>query len=144
MGERLAATVLAFVVAACGAPAGQMHELTLRTPDGQYPLRVRFGDTSRSVVTIQGTERLDHAASNDPAVSGVPGAPDAFVLSWIGGMCDSDALINFWPEEGGFGLQLHTNTKPGLGCPSAGIARALRVELTAPASVDDIRVVPGA
>ena len=143
MGERFAAAALALLVLACGPPAGQLHVITLSTPDGEHPLPVRLGDTSERIVSIE-PELFDGAAANDPSVRGVAGKPNAFVLSWIGGMCDSDVVINFWPEEDGFGLQLHTNAKPGLGCPAAGIGRAIQIELSEPVSVDDITLVPGA
>jgi uncharacterized protein YcfL len=142
MRERLAAALLSLLVVACGAPFAELHETTLPSPDGQRPLPVRLIDTSQRVVSME-PELSDHAGSDEPTLTAVQGKPNAFVLSWIGGMCDSDVEIHFRPLESGFGLQFHTNANPGLGCPAAGIYRAIRVELTEPLSIEDIDIVPG-
>jgi hypothetical protein len=125
-----------------GQLLGRTFDTTLVDPINGVALPIRLGDTTGKVVRIE-PDLQDHAGADDPTVAASSSDPNAFVVSWIGSMCDADVVMNFWPRERGYALQVHVNGKPGLGCPAAGIPRAVRVTMSEPFVVDTVSVVGG-
>ena len=138
------ALLLLLLIAACsGQLAGRTFETTLVDQGGEYALPVRLGDTTDKVLRIeQGT--LEPGRVSGTGVWAVAGNPNSFVVTWLGGVCDGDAVINLWPLDEGYGLQIHTNGKPGLGCPAAAVPRSLLVTLSEPVAAESIAIVGGA
>src|SRR6476659_10536852 len=131
------ALTLGLALAACVRPSGQLFKTTLlhispENPAGDLPLPVVLGDETGLVLGIE------------PAVSEVfetkttgrsdPADPNAVIVSWLGGMCDSDAELLFRPHEAGYSLALTVGRKPGLGCPAAAVVRGVRIKTSAPVS----------
>ena len=46
-----------------------------------------------------------------PVILADPSDPMAFVITWVGSVCDEDAALSFKPHEGGYRLQL--SVSPG-------------------------------
>ena len=68
----------------------------------------------------------------DLTVQSDPADPDALVVTWLGGLADTDASIYFWRADTGYWLQVTVHKKPGLGGPALGIPRALRIHVRTP------------
>ena len=140
--QRIAiAVTAALLVAACVGPNGQLFQTTLRdispsNPAGDLPMLVVLGDETGLVIGIEpGAGELFDL---NPSVQADPGDPNAFVVSWLGGMCDNDAALSFRPQQAGYSLALTVHEKLGLGCPAAGIYRSVRVRTSKPISPDSI------
>jgi hypothetical protein len=65
------------------------------------------------------------------AVWNPPGRPDALLVQWLGGACDSSVALEFDRTEAGFGLTIHTEQQLVLGCVAAGISRTVRLDFSA-------------
>lgn len=131
--------ILSAALVACGSPSGVLFRTTLANPNGEFPLPVALGDTSGVVVGI-GPAQFDPADFRDAGVLADPTGPNAFILTWLGGMCDGDAALVFSPSDPGYDIRLAVHEKPGLGCPAAGIMRGLRIETSEPIPVDAITI----
>jgi hypothetical protein len=132
---RVAAALLAasFVVA-CGPPAGTLFRTTLTTPDGSYSMPVTLGDTTGLVVSIEPIV-LEDWPGDDPMVTGDPANPNALVLSWMGGACEDETVVGFWPDDERFGM--YVSPRGGFGsCPAIGLLRAVKITLSAPVAPD--------
>jgi hypothetical protein len=125
--------LLALLVVACGPPAGTLFKTTLTTEDGSYPMPVTLGDTTGMVVSVEPTT-VAAWPGDEPAVTAEPGNPNVLILSWMGGACESETVVGFWPVDGGFGMYVAPRGGPGLGggCPAIGLFRAVRITLTEP------------
>jgi hypothetical protein len=132
--------LVAIVIAACGPPAGELFRTALPTVDGD-PLPVELGDSTGLVTAIEPAD-FDSDAVLEPLVKADPTEPNAFVLSWLGGLCDGEAALSFWRSETAFGLNLVVRGGPGLfgGCAGAGVPRGLRIKTSSPIAVDSIVV----
>jgi hypothetical protein len=128
---------VALFVVACGPPAGTLFKTTLAGPDGSYPMPVTLGDTTGLVVSIEPIG-LEEWPGDDPAVTLDPDNPNAIVLSWLGGACEDETVVGFWPVEDRYGMYVAPRGGPGLfgGCPGIGLLRAVRVTLSAPVAPD--------
>lgn len=136
------AVVVALVVAACLPPAGRTYQTTLLhispdNPSGDYPLPVTLSDQTDLVV---GIEPAEGSYGLEPVVQSDPADPKALILSWLGGMCDNDALVSFQPSGSSYALHLEVHQKLGLGCPAAGILRGLRIVTSEPIPIGSIAV----
>lgn len=139
MRARLAGAILTAVLASCGPPPGVLFSTTLSNADGEFPLPVALGDTSGLVVGI-GPAQYDPADFRDAGVLADPTGPNGFILTWLGGMCDSDAGLVFSRSDSGYDIRLAVPGKLGGGCPAAGILRGLRIETSAPIPVATITI----
>ena len=131
--------ILTAVLAACGPPPGVQFHTTLSNPNGEFPLPVTLGDETGLVVGI-GPARFDPIDFRDAGVLADPTGPRAFILTWLGGMCDNGAALVFRPTDSGYDLQVAVGEKLGLGCPAAGIMRGLRIETSEPIAVVGITI----
>ncbi len=131
--RRAAALLVALLVVACGPPAGTLFKTTLTSSDGSYPMPVTLGDTTGLVVSVEPTV-LDGWPGDDPTVTTDPGDPNVIILSWLGGACEDETVVGFWPAEGRYGMYVSTRGGPGLGggCPAIGLLRAIRIRLSSP------------
>jgi hypothetical protein len=60
-----------------------------------------------------------------PVILADPSDPTAFVITWVGSVCDTNAALSFKPNDGGYGLQL--TVSPG--------ARACQMMVAVPRGV---------
>lgn len=139
MRALLTGAILTAVLATCGPPPGVLFNTTLSNPDGEFPLPVALGDTSGLVVGI-GPAQFDPADFRDAGVLADPTGPNAFILTWLGGMCDSDAGLVFSLSDSGYDIRLEVRGKLGGACPAAGILRGLRIETSQPIPVATITI----
>src|SRR5262245_21934619 len=109
--------LVAIAAAACLPVNGPQFHTTLTLADGSYPLPVALGDETGVVVGIE--PGPPDMSAGDLAVYPEPIDANAFVASWLGGMCDSDAELSLLRRRSGPGyvLAIHVNEKLGLGCP---------------------------
>lgn len=131
--------ILAGAFASCGQPPGALFTTTISNPNGELPLPVSLVDATGLVLAI-GPADFDQADFRDAGVLPDPGSPTAFVLTWLGGMCDSDAAVAFSSTESGYDLHLAIHVTLGGGCPAAGVLRALRVETTSSIAIGTITI----
>ncbi len=120
-------------------PPGTRFNATLSNPNGEFPLPVALVDQTGIVV---GTEAAQPDQKNfrDAGVLSDPTSPNAFILTWLGGMCDNDAALVFKRTDSGYDVRVEVHEKLGLGCPAAGISRGLRIETSAPIPVGVVTV----
>ena len=142
--RRTALVILAIAVVACGSPKGRLFHTTLTTPDGSYPLPVTLGDRTNLVIGMDPGAR-DSSVSVDPSVRSDPSDPNVLIVGWLGGMCDGESVVSFWPGDDGYWLTVATRGRPGLGggCPAAGVPRAIRITTSEPVAADQIDVAVG-
>jgi hypothetical protein len=142
MRKLLVALGLVALIGACGAPTGRQFSTTLvhtspDNPAGDDLLSVVLGDETNLVTAIESAE----VAATDPgplSVKADPLVPNAIIAVWLGGLCDENATLAFERSGSGYALRLDTHQKIGLGCPAAGIGRAVRIKLSEPVPVGDI------
>lgn len=105
----------------------------MASPDGSYPMPVTLGDTTGLVVSIEAVI-LEDWPGDGPMVTGDPADPNALILSWLGGACEDETVVGFWPIEDRFGMYVAPRGAPGLGggCPAIGLLRAVRLRLSSP------------
>ncbi len=131
--------ILTAVLAACGPQPGTLFSTTLLNLNGEFPLPVELRDTTDLVVAI-GAGHIDSIGFRDAGVFADPTDPTAFILTWLGGMCDNDATVNFTQTESGYDLRLEVHEKFGGGCPAAGIFRGLQIEASEPIPVGTVTI----
>jgi hypothetical protein len=142
MRKLVVALGLAALIGACGGPTGRQFSTTLvhtspDNPAGDYLLPVVLVDQANLVTAIESAEE----AATDPgplSVKADPSVPNAIIAVWLGGLCDGNATLSFQRSGSGYILRLDTHEKVGLGCPAAGIGRAVRIKLSAPVRLGDI------
>ena len=142
-GIRRIALILAMAAsaAACQQPGGQLFRTTLPTSVYQ-PLPLVLRDQTGLVTGIE-PAAMDKPTFGDPLVLTDPSDPDAFTVSWIGGLCEGDAALSLWRADPQYFLQLVVTPSGGTGCPMAGVVRGLRIRTSSPIPVDSIHVVGG-
>jgi hypothetical protein len=131
--------VLAAVLAGCGGPPGTLFRATLSDLGGGYPLPVTLGDTTGLVLGVR-PGQFDPADFRDAGILADPGESKAFIVTWLGGACDSDAVLAFRTTGSGYDIELGVHEKLGLGCIAVGILRGLRIETSAPISLSTITI----
>lgn len=139
MRSSVIGAILMAALAACGPEPGALFSTTLSNQDGEFPLPVALHDQTGLVAGI-GAAQFDPIDFRDAGVLADPTDPTAFILTWLGGMCDNDAALVFRSTGTGYDLQVAVHGKPGLGCPAAGILRALRIETSEPIPVGEITI----
>ena len=132
----LVGLALAVLVAACGPPAGTLFKVTLSDADGSYPLPVMLGDQTNLVLGIEPAD-LEFTAAI-PSIEVDPKDPMVMVIRWMGGACDNDVVLSFYPMSAGYGLDLTTRGKIGFGCMALGVHRGLRIAMSEPVDVGSI------
>jgi hypothetical protein len=127
------ALFVAAFVAGCGPPAGTLFETTLVVADGSYPMPLTLGDTTGLVVSIEPTV-IEDWPGDDPLVTVDPANPNVLILSWLGGACEKETTVGFWPVEDRYGMYVAPRGGAGLfgGCPAVGLLRAVRITLSSP------------
>jgi len=122
------AVVLAASLAACGDATGTVLSTTLTTEAVNVPLPVTLRDETGIVVAIEQAQ-VEPVDFRNAGVLADPVDPTAFVLTWLGGMCDADAAITFRHLTDGYNVHLEIHPKGLFGaCPAAGVLRALRIQ----------------
>jgi hypothetical protein len=132
---------VAVVVAACGSSEGRLFQTVMPTVQGD-PLPVALRDLSGLVTGIEPAE-FDPRATTGPLVGADPADPGAFIVSWLGGLCDDAAALSFRRSDSTYALRLEIRLKPGFGCPAAGVPRGLRIETSSPIPADSILISGG-
>jgi hypothetical protein len=99
---------------------------------------VVLGDETDLVTAIESAEEAATSSALDLSVAADPTNPNAIIAGWLGGLCDSDATLTFGQTGSGYALHLEVHEKLGLGCPAAGIGRAVRITLSKPVRIGDI------
>ena len=129
----VAGLLVALLVVACGPPAGTLFKTTLVGGDGSNAMPVTLGDTTGLVVSIEPTT-LETWLGDGPTVGADPSDPNVLILSWMGGVCEHETTVGFWPVEDRFAMYVAPRGGPSLfgGCPAAAVARAVRIRLSAP------------
>jgi|GEM_PF-1600188 hypothetical protein len=139
MRSLVTGAILMAVLASCGEPPGALFQTTLSNPNGEFPLPVTLGDNTGLVVGI-GAAQFDPIGFRDAGILSDPTGPTAFILTWLGGMCDNDAALVFSSTGSGYDLHVAVHEKLGLGCPAAGISRGLRIETSEPIPIGAVTV----
>jgi hypothetical protein len=132
--------VVAVFATACQEPGGQLFRTTLPTSVYQ-PLPLVLRDQTGLVTGIEAAA-LDKPTFGDPLVLGDPSDPHAFTVSWIGGLCETDASLSLSGSNSRYFLQIAV-TRGGTGCPMAGVVRGLRIKTSSPIPVESIQVFGG-
>lgn len=130
---------LAAALTACGEPPGVVFRTVIPDLGGERPLPVVLGDKTGVVVGI-GPAQFDSSDFRDAGVLADPTSANAFILTWLGGMCDSDAAVAFTSSGSSYDLGLAVHEKLGFGCPAAGVLRGLRIETSQPIPVRSITI----
>lgn len=133
--------LLVAVLATACRIEGRAFQTTLRS-DSVDPLPVTLTDATGLVTGIAQAEVDPATTLNDvlPVLHTPPSDPSAAVLTWMGGLCDQDTTLWFHVLNGGYVLNVTTHGKLGLGCPAAGVYRAVRMTTSRPIPVDSIIV----
>jgi hypothetical protein len=105
--------LVAASIVGCSGPQGQEPRL-FRTalPLGNQPLPMVLSDQTGLVSGI-GPAADPQGDDIQPVIVADPSDPMAFVITWVGSVCDEDAALSFKPNEGGYRLQL--TVSPGAG-----------------------------
>ena len=133
------ALALVVALAACSAsPSGRPFGTVLRFADDGAPFPVTLSDETGLVTGIEPAAMdlpPDHLQTRAD-----PGDPNAFIVSWLGGACDSDAALTFSMNKGTYLLNVavHEKFSFGGGCPAVGIPRVIRIVTSAPVPADAI------
>src|SRR3954469_21249846 len=123
---RLAVLVLGLLVAACSLPpAGRLFRTSL--PNAGYaPFPIVLGDETALVTGIEAAP-----AGGDPSGGAAlrvdPEGANAFIATWMGGLCASDATLSFTRVGSGYALHLESHKPLTASCPAVGIVRDLRI-----------------
>jgi hypothetical protein len=143
--RRLALLAVVLALAGCGPPAGTIFRASLTTPDGSYSMPVTLGDQTGMVVSME-AGRPDMHAGPEAIVSAHPAEPNVLLVSWMGGACEQETIVGFWPDGQRYGMYVATRGGPGLGggCPAIAISRSIRIILSAPIAVDQIYITTSA
>jgi hypothetical protein len=130
MKALLVGAIVGALLAACGQAPGAVFQTTLSNPTGESRLPVTLADRTGLVVGI-GPAEFDSTDFRDAGILADPTGPNAFIVTWLGGMCDSDTALVLSPTAAGH--DLHIVVHGGFGsCPGAGVLRGLRVETSKP------------
>jgi len=134
--------VTAVIVTACDKPpSGQLFSTHLPTTDHE-PLLVTLHDQTGIVASVA-PGPPDARAMSAARVDADPADPNAFVLSWVGGLCDAPADVTFVRGDSGYSLQLLDPAASG-SCPAVGVERGLLIKTSIPIAMGSIAVInPG-
>lgn len=131
----------AATVTACSGPSRSREFKTIlhRSQDAR-DLPVVLRDETGMVTGIESgptNQTFDYSA---PAARADPTDPSAFIVSWLGGACDNDALLRFSRNSAGYVIGVEVHGKLGFpgGCPAVGIPRDVRIVTSSPIPLDSI------
>lgn len=128
-GRGLLLLLVTVLVAACGGPSGS----PMPTPR-LFRTVLSHGDTpsvpvvlsdSTGLVTALGPQIDPRSDEREPALLADPSEPNAFEITWLGGLCDEEIDLEFAPAEDGFTLRLNVHASGS--CPAAGVSRGVRI-----------------
>ena len=106
----LAVLVATSLVGCLGAQGPEPRLFRTALPLGNQPLPMVLSDQT-GLVTGIGPVADPQGEDIQPVILADPSDPTAFVITWIGSVCDTDAALSFKPNEGGYRLQL--SVSPG-------------------------------
>jgi hypothetical protein len=110
----LGVLVAASIVGCAGPTEPEPRLFHTALPLGYQPLPVVLSDLT-GLVTGIGPAADPQGVDDQPLILADPSDPTAFVITWVGSVCDEDAALSFKPNEGGYRLQL--TVSPGArGC----------------------------
>jgi hypothetical protein len=119
LGVLVAASILG-----CSEPGPEPRLFRTALPLGDRPLPMVLSDQT-GLVTGIGLAADPQGNDIQPVILADPSDPKAFVITWIGSVCDTDATLSFKPHEEGYRLQL--SVSPG--------ARACQLMVAVPRGV---------
>lgn len=134
----LAAIVqLLVILAACSpGPTGRAFQTELTHPDDP-PIPFVLIDQTGLVTSVESVS-VPLGDSIYPVVSTDATSSDAFIVSWLGGLCEKGATATFRSSgEGHYAFALRVDQTTG-SCPAIAIPRGLRVMTQAPVPVNSI------
>jgi hypothetical protein len=134
-------SVSAGAIAACSGPSpSRQFSGVLEGPAEVPPLTMVLSDETGLVTGIASAPMDPGTDHGQPAARADPTDPNAFIISWLGGLCDNDALLTFKRAEGRYVMNVAVHGKFGFpgGCPMAGVARDVRIVTSSPISIDSI------
>jgi hypothetical protein len=133
----------AAALGACSGPISRpQFSAVLRFSAEAPPLPVVLSDETGQVTGIASAASDPGATSPDLAARADPADPNAFIVSWLGGGCDSDASLTFKRHEADYVLNVAVHGRfafPG-GCTAEGIPRDVRIVTSSPIPLDAIVV----
>lgn len=137
------AFVLCFVaaafVAAC-ASQGRTFQVTLGTDDTR-PLPVNIRDETGLVTGI--TEAtVDSTIGFDPSLKADPSDPNASILTWQGGGCDTGTDLTFHVVNGSYLVNIASHEGMG-SCSGGAVPRAIRIVTSRAIPASSISVAGG-
>lgn len=138
MRALVAGVLIAVVSAACAAPAASFTT-SIVTSGGDLPIPVALRDET-GLVTGIGPAPFDVGQFRDAGILADPADPKAFILTWTGGLCDNDVELSLRSTDAGYDMHIAIHEKLGLGCPAAGVFRALRVATREPLPIGTMTV----
>ena len=120
--------LVAASIVGCSGPQGpepRLFRTALLQADDQ-PVPVVLGDQT-GLVTGIGPAADPQGIDNLPVILADPSDPLAFVITWVGSVCDEEAALSFKSNEGGYRLQL--TVSPGArGCQMlVAVPRGVRI-----------------
>ena len=136
----------AAAIAACSGPASSRQFSTvLHFADGAASLPAVLKDDTGLVTAIESGPMDPRFDYSEPAARADSSDPNAFIISWLGGACDNDALLWFTPGQGVYALSVEVHGKFGFpgGCTANGIPRDVRIVTSSPIPVASIVAAGG-
>jgi hypothetical protein len=141
MRRLVVALLIGLAVAACAGPsASRQFTTVLKFSDEAVPLPAVFKDET-GLVTAIGSGPMDPTVNySDPVVRADSTDPNAFIVSWLGGACDNDALLWFTRGQGVYALSVEVHGKVGFpgGCTASGVPRDVRIVTSSPVPIASI------
>ena len=122
-------------VVACSGPQFRSFSTTLLNPVEPH-LTVVFRDATGLVTAIGPAAVAD---AGQPMLLADPSDSKAFVITWLGGVCEQDVGLEFRVQESGYRLTLAVHK--GNSCPMLGLFRGVRVVTSAPIPLGSIEVI---
>jgi len=131
---------LALLVGACSSPpAGRLFRTSLPT-DGYAPLPIVLGDETDLVTGIEAGPAGADAPGSEATARADPAGANAFIVTWMGGLCATDAAMSFIRAGSGYALHLEGHQPPLASCSMVGIGRDLRIRTSRPIPLELIAV----
>ncbi|MBI3745985.1 MAG: hypothetical protein HY264_05575 [Chloroflexi bacterium] len=133
-------------VAACSGPdPSRQFRTVLQFPTETAPLPVVLNDETGLVTSVDSAPLDPQFDTSEPAARADPTDPSAFIVSWLGGACDNDAVLWFTQGQGTYSLSVEVHGKFALlgGCPALGVPRDVRIVTSRPIPIDLIVAAGG-
>ena len=146
MRRLVIALLIGLAVAACAGPAANRQFTTvLKFSDQAVPLPAVLKDETGLVTRIESGPMDPGFGYAGAAARADPTDPNAFIVSWLGGACDNDALLWFTRGQGVYSLSVEVHGKVGFpgGCTALGVPRDVRVVTSSPVPIASIVAAGG-